>query len=157
GMPGIYLTSSEAGLDSQEQLPGCGAIIGVVLVLATLIYLLVGSLADPINTALLQTAGRVLGGWLVIPWVRCRLAGQRADFLGYFKYIDSLSLWHGTGRGVNVAPFGKVEEIRVRHNHNNEGNYSGSLLEVETDEGPLKLSARSVDKAEELAAFLDAL
>src|SRR5262245_1803133 len=151
GMPGVYLNASEAGLELAG-LAGCGAAGGVVLVLTMLIYLMVGDTSDPTTVAMLQPAGLMLGCWLLIAWSRTKVGQKRDDYLGHFKYLDSEYLWHGTGRGVWAYPLGRIEEIRVKHNHNNEGNYSGSVLTVETSDGTVTLATKSVDKAEEAAA-----
>src|SRR5437762_1258628 len=75
GMPGIYL-DHKAGQLPSAWMPGCGAIVGAVLVVVTL-FMTWGSLADPINTAMLQTAGLFLGVWLMVAWVRSRAARSR--------------------------------------------------------------------------------
>jgi hypothetical protein len=139
GMPGVYLSAKSVVL------------IPLVLILT------LGSLDDPTNVAFLQTAGLLLGGWLVVAWLRCRLAEHRDDWLGHFKFVDSVYLWHATGRGVWVTLIEDVEEASYTDNYDNQGNYSGSTVGIHTRDGTVDLWVRSEAKAEHVADFVNAL
>ncbi len=156
GMPGIYLDAGAAGIQNQW-LFGCGAIGGVALVFATFIMVVVGSLTDPVNTALLQTAGFLLGGWLVVAWVRVLIGRQRSDYVGHFKFVDPLYVWHGTGRGIWVTPIEGLRSAYVDHNHNNEGNYTGSNVTIRLGDEREVVTLKSMARAEQVTAYLEAV
>src|SRR5262249_40457815 len=130
GMPGVYARRPLAGID--DNLPGWGAIAGVVLI-GFVAWWTWGSLYDPVNVAMLQTAALLLGSWLILAWVRCRLHPRRPDYVGNFYYLDPLYLWEGTGRGVWVTPVQGLEEAAVTHNHDKEGKYTGSQVQLKLE------------------------
>jgi hypothetical protein len=157
GMPGVYLDAREAKLPA-AWLPVTGLVVGLVLIGLTLLVTMVWlALDDPINVAMLQTAGLLLGGWMVLAWVRTLLERRRADYIGHFKYADSQYLWHGAGRGVWVTPLGQLEEATVSDNYANEGQYTGSTVNIRLGDGLIGLETRTGSKAVEVAAFLNAL
>src|SRR5580698_10623606 len=74
GMPGMFAPTTNA-------FAGCGCLAGLALVplalLATLTNWIGVVYDDPIRVALLQTAGLVLGGWLIFSFFRAK--GKKGD------------------------------------------------------------------------------
>jgi hypothetical protein len=155
GLPGIYLDHRAAQL-AGAWLPTAGGIIGLVLVPLTL-WCTWGSLDDPVNTAMLQTAGLFLGGWLVVAWIRQRTARSRTDYIGFFKLIDPLYLWHASGRGVWVTPLSDLRDADLRHKYNNHGNYTTSQVLIRLRRDELVIDVRPQGLAEVLEEYLNLL
>lgn len=155
GMPGVYFGGKKAKL-AAPTLMIWAAVCGPILILLTLL-LTWGSLADPVNTALFQTAGFLLGGWLFLAWVRSLLARRRADYLGYFKYIDPLYIWVGTGRGVEVRGVEMVQGAYTEHSYDSNGNYKHTTVKLKLADGKETLDVRSHSRAERLVEYLVAL
>jgi hypothetical protein len=141
GMPGIYLDSRAANL-AGPWLPVAGAIIGVVLIGVTLIITW-KSLDDPINTAMLQTAGLLLGAWLNVAWFRVRLASKRPDWLGYFKFIDPLYLWHASGQGLCVTPLSNLRDADFQNKFDDKGNYTTSEVTLRLGKKKVRFDVKS--------------
>jgi hypothetical protein len=155
GMPGIYLDAGAAGLTT-DWVFGCGAACGLGVLFLTLIVTW-ASLSDPVNTAMLQTAGFLLGGWLILAWFRVLIGKQRSDYVGHFKFIDPLYVWHAAGRGVWVTPLEGLRSASVEHCYNNEGNYTSSLVVIRVGEGQERLALKSMARAEQVAAYLESV
>ncbi|MFO0846502.1 MAG: hypothetical protein U0797_29725 [Gemmataceae bacterium] len=155
GMPGVFFGGKKASLSTPTLLIWA-AVCGPLLVLLTL-GLTWGSLADPINTAMFQTAGFLLGGWLFLAWVRSWLDRRRSDYLGFFKYVDPLYLWVGTGRGVEVRGMEMVQSAYTEHHYDGNGNYKYTTVKVKLADGKEELDVRSHSRAERLVEFLTAL
>jgi hypothetical protein len=58
---------------------------------------------------------------------------------------------------VWVTPLGRLEEATVTDNHGNEGQYTGSTVNLRLSDGMAGVETRTGSKAMELAAFLNAL
>lgn len=154
GVPGIYLDSSVADLTAAS-MPGCGAVAGAVLLVVALILMWGLSLSDPLNVAMLVTAVGFLGAWLVVAWVRCLIARGRSDYVGHFKYFDSLQMWHGTGGGVFVLPLRGLQEAKCNHEYSNEGGYSSSNVHIVFEDGAFDVKVKSEPLAEALEVYLN--
>ena len=73
GSPGVFAPTSST-------LAGCGCVAGLVTIVATLLLTLTNWIGviydDPVRVALLQTAGIMLGAWLLMAAIRASFAGQ---------------------------------------------------------------------------------
>lgn len=156
GTPGIYLDHKAAEL-TVASLPGCGALVGLgLLVLAPLIAWGVIN-HDPLNVAMLLTGLAFLGAWLVIAWFRCLIARQRSDYVGYFKYFDPLYYWHASGRGVWVTPLRGLLEARCKHNYSSESGYTRSTVHVVLEDNAFDVTVKDEELAEALEQYLNEL
>src|SRR5580698_6357282 len=74
GMPGMFAPTTNA-------FAGCGCLAGLALAPLTLVATLTDWIGvvydDPIRVALLQTAGLMLGGWLILSYFRGK--GKKGD------------------------------------------------------------------------------
>jgi hypothetical protein len=155
GMPGVYLDSKAANL-AGPWLPLAGAITGAVLIVVTLLITL-HSLDDPFNTAMLQTAGLFLGIWLIVAWLRVRLASKRPDWVGYFKFVDPLYLWHASGRGLWVTPLSNLRDADFHHRYDNNGNYTTSQVTIRLGKEKINLDVKSQYMAQRVEEYLNLL
>jgi hypothetical protein len=155
GMPGIYLDARASQLTG-NWLPGTGAIVGVCLIIITL-CITWNSLDDPINTAMLQTAGLFLGGWMIVAWLRIRLARKRPDWVGYFKFVDPLYLWHASGRGIWVTPLSNLRDADFQNKYDNNGNYNNSQVTIRLGKEKVRLDVKSQYLAQRVEGFVNLL
>jgi hypothetical protein len=155
GLPGIFLDAREARLYTAS-LPWWSLGLGPALILLTLL-LTWGSLSDPVGVALFLTGGFLLGGWMLVAALRCLVARARADYLGDFKYIDPLYIWHGTGTGVWVTPIDMLLGADVHHSHDEHDNYKHSTVRVRLADDKLDLDVYGREKAEQVEEYLEAL
>jgi hypothetical protein len=155
GMPGIYFDTKQAKLWGPT-LYVIAALSGLLVIVLTF-FLTWGSLADPINTAMMQTAGFLLGGWLFVAWIRSLIAQQRADYVGYFKYVDPLYIWTGLGRAVLARPIGMLVGASQEHNYDTNGNYSNTVVKVALADGREAVTVGSMSRGERLQEYLNAL
>lgn len=95
GIPGVYLALS-------DNRPIWAALAGVV-VLPLFLWIGYTSSKAPWATAMLQTAGVLLGGWLLWFAVR-RWTASTDSSSGYFYYFDSRHAFVGEGETIRVAP-----------------------------------------------------
>jgi hypothetical protein len=155
GMPGVYLDAKAASL-AGPWLPIAGAVTGAILIVVTLLITW-RSLDDPVNTAMLQTAGLFLGVWLIVAWLRLHLASKRPDWLGYFKFVDPLYLWHASGRGLWVTPLSNLRDADFHHRYDNNGNYTTSQVTVRLGKGKVSIDVKSQSMAQRVEEYLNLL
>ena len=95
GAPGVYLALS-------DNRPIWAALLGIV-VLPLFLWIGYTSSKAPWATAMLQTAGVLLGGWLL--WYAARGWMASTDgYAGYFHYFDPQHAFIGEGETIRVAP-----------------------------------------------------
>jgi hypothetical protein len=76
--------------------------------------------------ALLQTAGVVLGGWMVVYAFRRWFASGKT-FAGYFTYFDPTHVYQANGESVTITDVSDFSEVVVRHDYSGE-HYGGSRV-----------------------------
>lgn len=121
--PGIFAATSDS-------LPGCGCVAGSIIVFGTLLLTLIPSIGiiigDPVGVALLQTAGFLVGGWLMVAIFRRRMTRK---FAGQWVYLDPLHLYQAYREQVTITPIDEALEATVTANYNN-GSYQNSVVTI---------------------------
>jgi hypothetical protein len=126
GMPGMFAPTTNA-------FAGCGCLAGLALVPLTLVATLTDWIGvvydDPIRMALLQTAGLVLGGWLILSYFRGK--GKKGDprTAGHWVYMDPHNLYVAYREQVTITRVDDVAEAKFTHNYNN-GTYQNSVVKI---------------------------
>jgi len=155
GAPGVFVPSSSS-------MASCGCISGVVIVAFTLIATLTTWPADlvyqdPGAVALLQTAGLLTGGWLLVAALRTPGAKGNKSQAGHWVYADSLFLYEAYREQVKITAIDEIEEANVTHNYN-EGKYQNSVLRLDAGEsGKFAVTLYNEDRAGQLTVFLNYL
>ena len=103
GSPGVFAST-------KDTLPGCGCIAGPIVVVVTLLATLTTWAGiiydDPVGVALLQTAGLLVGGWLIAAGFR---GGKGTDKVaGTWVFVDPLFL---CGTGFQPVAVGQVGNL----------------------------------------------
>jgi hypothetical protein len=95
GMPGVIFTRSNPW-------PIVALVVGPIV---ALIFVALGfaSMKDAWATAMLQTAGVLLGGWLVVYGFRRMFAKTSSKFAGYFTYFDPYAAYEAKAEAVTVT------------------------------------------------------
>jgi hypothetical protein len=153
GSPGLFVETSDA-------LPGCGFIAGPIVVVVTLLCTLTTWLDviydDPIRVAMLQTAGLLVGGWLLVAGFRGANKGND-KVAGTWVYVDPLHLYEAFRESVTITPVEEVEEAHFTHNYNN-GNYQNSVVRVSMGRNQVTtVTLPNESRAEQVVVYLNYL
>ncbi|WP_020469283.1 hypothetical protein [Zavarzinella formosa] len=147
-MPGIY--------NGQTNLwPVGGLIIGIAILVATF-FLTFPPTEEPTKEACLQTAGALLGGWMITAAFRVWMASASGKRLGDFVYADSLSLYEVSGNSVTVTSLTDIEEAKVTQNFS-EGAYQNSAVSVKLVSGRKFFTLYSELTGKRMAIYLNSL
>jgi hypothetical protein len=122
GMPGIFVPKSNA-------MPVVGCILGPIIMAVVVIFTIVPDqiYKDPNALAFLQTAGIMLGGWMVFAALRSWLFGKTRSTAGHWIYGDSLFLYEAKAEQITVTPMKPISEATATHNTSN-GSYQNTVL-----------------------------
>src|SRR5207248_10108248 len=154
GSPGVFAPTSSS-------LAGCGCIGGLVIIFATLLFTLTTWIdlvyRDPVRVAFLQTAGLLLGGWLLVAGLRSAAAKGSKRVAGNWAYADPLHLYEAYREQVTVTPIGDVVEANFTHNYNN-GAYQNSVVRVVlTGNVTTQVTVNNEQRAEQMVVYLNYL
>ncbi|MBA4189572.1 MAG: hypothetical protein C0467_16425 [Planctomycetaceae bacterium] len=153
GAPGVFALTSST-------MAGCGCGTGVVVIIATLLATLTTMFdviyQDPGRVALLQTAGILLGGWLIFAARRSASRGSKT-MAGHWAYIDPLHLYEAYREQITVTPINDVAEANFTHSYNN-GTYQNSVVRGLRSAGPpIAITVNNELRAEQMVVFLNYL
>ena len=153
GSPGVFATA-------KDSLPGIGCFAGPILVVVTLLLTIptwTGIIFhDPVNVAMLQTAGLLLGGWLLLAGVRAKSGSTNA---GAWVYADPLHLYEGFREQVTVTNIEEVADANYTHNYDSNGNYQNSVVAIATGrrKGGATVTLQNEARAEQMVTYLNYL
>ena len=139
GLPGVYMAVG-------DNRPLWAVLVGLCI-LPVFLWIGYTSSKDPWATAMLQTAGVLLGGWLVAYGIRRWMAGINS-YAGYFAYFDSDHAFLGEGETIRIARI--VPEAKVAPH-----GAKSVLISTELDEQLIEVPNRLF--AERVADFYHAL
>jgi hypothetical protein len=154
GAPGVFAAAA-------NQWPTLGCIFGPILILGTLFFTLNTGMGivydDPTRVALLQTAGLLLGGWMLVAALRVWARNRSEDYAGHWVYADALHFYVAKGEQVKVTPLVDMIRATVTHHLNNQ-KYQHSMVELRFP-GNAQMSVKLTHegRAEQLIAFLNYL
>lgn len=124
GSPGVFAPTNDS-------LPGCGCIAGPVVIIATLLLTIptwTGIVFDsPPRVAILQTAGLLVGGWLLVAGFRGKGGSKNA---GTWVYVDSLHMYEAYREQVTVTNIEDVSDAHYTHNYDSNGNHQNSVINI---------------------------
>lgn len=152
GTPGVFVPSSDS-------LPGCGCVVGPIIIGTTLALTLTDWVDviqnEPRGVALLQTAGLLLGGWLLAAGFRGSKGSDKVA--GCWAYADPLYLYEAFREQVTVTPIDDVVEAQFTHNYNN-GSYQNSVVTIRlSGTGGKTLTVSGEAPAERMVVYLNYL
>jgi hypothetical protein len=150
GSPGVFIPTSDS-------LPGCGCVMGPILIIATLLLTLptwTGLIYDdPIRVAFLQTAGLMVGAWLLV--AKFRASSGTGKYAGNWVYADPLHLYQAYREEITVTPIDDLVEARVTHNFNNDA-YQNSVIDLLLSGNQMvTLNVNNENRAELMRVYLN--
>lgn len=146
GVPGVFVPAS-------NYLPIAAFICGIAVLIGTAWWTL-PPLDDPLKTAMLQTAGLLLGGWLMLYAIRIWIAGAGQNYLGHFFLADALHLWQARGASVKSTGLDALQNVKGTDNFN-EGAYQNTTVTLSFPNGAYNVNVKDPDHR--LEGFLQAL
>jgi hypothetical protein len=154
GAPGVFAPTASS-------MAGCGCIAGPIIIILTLLFTLTTWINviydDPMRVALLQTAGILIGAWLVFAGIRSSASKGSARMAGHWVYVDPLHMYEAYREQVTVTPIDDAIEANFTHNYNN-GNYQNSVIRVLLGGNTVKqVTLNNEQRAEQMVVFLNYL
>jgi len=148
GLPGIY--SGET-----TYLPLVGLIVGVVVMIATLI-LTFPPTDQPVREAMLQTAGFMLGGWMVVAALRVWASGKSGKYAGHFVYTDPDYLYEANGTTIEVTDLYDLREAKAVQNFN-EGKYQNTAITLKVGKERKTFQVHDEERGRRMTVYLNAV
>ena len=148
GMPGIFCPKS-------NNLPVIGMIVGFVIIIATVIVTFPPTL-PPTKEALLQTAGFLLGGWMIVAAMRVWMSGKSGKYGGHFIYADPDNLYVGKGGVVEITDLYELRDAKAVQNFN-EGKYTGTDITLKVGKRRTTVHVKDEERGRRLTVYLNAV
>lgn len=154
GAPGIFARFRSA-------MAGWGCLFGPLIIALTLALTLTNMtdlvFKDPVRVAFLQTAGIVLGGWLLFAGLRSRRMKGGKRLAGNWVYLDALHVYEGYREQVKITRIDEATEASFTHNYSN-GAYQNSVVNIVL--GPhasRTVAIKDEKRAEQMVIFVNYL
>ena len=148
GVPGIF-----AG--KENYLPVVGLVLGFCVLIGTVLVTFPPT-DPPVQEALLQTAGFVLGGWMIVAALRVWTGGKAGKYAGHFVYADAETLYEATGSVIHVTDLLELREANAVQNFN-EGKYKNTSLTLKIGKQRKDLTVHNEERGRQMTVFLNAV
>jgi hypothetical protein len=145
GLPGFYVGQTDVG-------PVAGIIAGFVVIVITVLITFPPT-DPPAKEAMLQTAGFLLGGWLILAAFRVWAAGKFGRYAGHFVYADPNFLYDANGSTLNVTELADLREAKAIPNFN-DGKYKNTAITLNLKDERRTVTVDDEDGGRRLAIFL---
>lgn len=149
GVPGIFVRKP-------DHMPLIALIVGFGIIVVT-VLITIPPTDPPVKEALLQTAGLVLGGWLVLAALRVWMSGKFGGYAGHFVYADPDYLYDASGSEVEVTDLADLREVKAVPNTNNAGKYQNTTLRLRIGHARQDVTVPDEFGARRMAVFLNAV
>ncbi|HEY1188746.1 MAG TPA: hypothetical protein VGE74_13915 [Gemmata sp.] len=151
GSPGVFVPTSDT-------LPGCGCIAGPIVIILTVIFTFTTAIGviynEPLAVACLQTAGLLLGMWLLL----AKFRGKGGRNAGTWVYVDPLHLYEAFREQVTVTRIDEVADANYTHNYDSNGNYQNSVINIAFGrKGFATVTINNESRAEYMVTYLNYL
>jgi hypothetical protein len=150
GMPGVFVPKS-------NYLPGVGCFVGIAVLVCTAILAANLIEEEPLGVAMLETAGLLVGGWLVVYALRAWAAARSSREAGHFVFADAETLWECSGPTVAATDLHGVAEASSVEHFSKEGKYTHTAVTVRTSAGTRQFNVQHEGRAQILVGFCNAL
>jgi hypothetical protein len=147
-LPGIYCAKS-------NNLPLIGVIVGFAVIILTVLVTMPPTL-PPTKEALLQTAGFLLGGWMILAAMRVWMAGKTGKYGGHFVYVDAENLYVGKGGIVEITDLYELRDAKAVQNFN-EGKYEGTSITLKHGKQRTTVQVKDEERGRRITVFLNAV
>jgi len=148
GMPGIYTPKP-------NYLPIVGVILGFIVMLTTL-YVTFPPTGHPVKVAMLQTAGYMLGGWMIVAAFRVWTGSRSGKYGGHFIYVDPETLYEGDGSMIEVTDLYELRDAKAVQNFN-DGKYQNTAITVKVGHDRKTFEVQDEERGRRIAVYLNAV
>ncbi|HEX3148574.1 MAG TPA: hypothetical protein VHR66_10850 [Gemmataceae bacterium] len=148
GAPGMFIGQT-------DYWPIVALILGFAIIILTVIFAF-PPVDPPMKEAMIQTAGFLLGGWLVIAAIRVWAAGKSSNYAGNFIYADPENLYQASGSTIRITDLGELREAKAVQNFN-EGKYQNTSITLKVGHDRPSIQVNDQDRARRLTVFLNAV
>jgi hypothetical protein len=148
GMPGIFAGKS-------NHLPLLGMLFGFGIIVLTLLVTFPPTL-PPTKEALLQTAGFLLGGWMIVAAMRVWMSGKSGKYAGHFVFVDADYLYEGKGGVVHVTDLANMRSAKAVKNFN-EGKYQNTSITLKVGHDRRTVQVHNEERGRRITVFLNAV
>jgi hypothetical protein len=148
GMPGLYVGQTNA-------LPVIGIVLGFAVIITALIMTFPPT-DPPIKEAMLQTAGLLLGGWMIIAAFRVWTASKSGKYAGHFVYADPENMYVADGSSVEVTNLAELREAKAVQNFN-QGKYQNTSITLKLGHDRHEVKVWNEERGRRLTVFLNAV
>jgi len=140
GVPGVFAPRSNSW-------PIIGMLLGFGIMILTL-FITFPPTDPPVKEAMLQTAGFVLGGWMVIAAFRVWTSRKHA---GHFVYADAENLYEATGSTIEVTDLTDLRNAKATQNTT----YTDVAIKVGSERRMFQI--KDEERGRRMAVFLNAV
>jgi len=148
GAPGIFAGKS-------NYLPVIGIILGFLVMIATLFFTFPPT-EHPVKEAMLQTAGFLLGGWMIVAALRVWTGGRSGKYAGHFVYADPDNLYEANGSTIEVTDLCDLRDAKAMQNFN-DGKYQNTAITVKVGKERKTVEVNDEERGRRMAVFLNAV
>jgi hypothetical protein len=148
GLPGFYVNGS-------DHAPVVGIIAGFVVIVVT-VLITIPPTDPPAKEAMLQTAGLLLGGWMILAAFRVWTAGKSGRYAGHFIYADPEFLYQASGSTLEVTDLANLREAKAVQNFN-EGKYQNTAITLKLKGERKTVTVNDEVRGRALTVFLNAV
>ena len=148
GTPGIFVGKS-------DYLPLVGMLLGFFILILTVLITFPPT-DPPVKEAMLQTAGLVLGGWLILAALRVWMSGKSGGYAGHFVYADPEFLYVARGFAIEVTDLAELREAKATHNYN-EGKYQNTSIRLDLGQTRKAFDVPDEERGRRLTIYLNAV
>jgi hypothetical protein len=148
GAPGLYVGQTNG-------LPVIGIVVGFTLIIATVLITFPPT-DPPVKEAMLQTAGFLLGGWMVVAAMRVWSGSKAGRYAGHFVYADPENLYVASGSTVDVTNLADLREAKAVQNFN-QGKYQNTSITLKLGADRKTIQVGNEERGRRLNVFLNAV
>lgn len=146
GSPGVFASQP-------NYLPVIGVVVGFAVMVATL-FLTFPPTSHPVREAMLQTAGFLLGGWMVLAALRVWAGARSGSYAGHFVYADPENLYEAKGGTVEVTDLYELTDAKAIANFN-EGKYQNTDVTLKIGKKRKTVQVSDEERGRRLTVFLN--
>jgi hypothetical protein len=146
GTPGVFAGKS-------FYLPIVGLAVGFVIMVLTLFFTFPPT-EHPVREAMLQTAGFLVGGWLVVAALRVWAGAKTGRYAGHFVYADPDNLYEAKGAAVEVTDLYDLRDAKAVQNFN-DGKYQNTDLSLKIGKQRKTVQVNDEERGRRMAVYLN--
>jgi hypothetical protein len=146
GAPGMFAGKS-------FYLPAIGLAVGFVIMIVT-VFLTFPPTEHPVREAMLQTAGFLVGGWMIVAALRVWAGSKMGGYAGHFVYADPENLYEAKGSTVEITDLYDLRDAKAIQNFN-DGKYQNTDINLKIGKLRHSVQVSDEERGRRMAVFLN--